>query len=136
MTNTYTNQTPDQVELAEAIEEHKDAMRDEKYIMVTAIVLYAIGGGLFIFGTNRIETIGLALMLASILAWGIHLFYAAPRELKRRQVVKGIIDRINRKNAIPFYEQLQEKFADDNGVHLHLNDDGTITVTRNKRKEK
>ena len=128
--------TPDEMLLNKLIDEHMDAMEFEKYLILPAIVIYPIGGLMFIFGTGMIEAMGLALVGASLIAWGAHLFYASPREKKKRDAVVVVINRINRKAVLPFYQELQEKFADEPGVHLHLNDSGTITVTRKKRKEK
>lgn len=52
---------------------------------------------------------------------------------RRRMICQNLLDALNRKNALPLYHQLQEKFSDMPHLHIHLAENGTIIITdRNK----
>lgn len=119
-----------------AIDMHRDAMKDEALALFAAIVLYGTGFFLVIFSAEdtRPERIGSALFLCGLLMIIVHIFLNI-RTRKYRRAAKELVDPYLRKKALPFYQELLEMFADKPGVHLHLNDNGSITVTDRRQKE-
>ena len=125
--------TEEELAVEAAIDAHMDALSDEAMVMKTGFGLNIIGFPLFIFGSGMAERIGMALILTSLLCILIAMGLGI-RTAKRRFEAKRLVDAYMRKKALPFYQELTEMFADKQ-VHVHLEDDGRITVT-DKRKEK
>lgn len=128
--------TEEERKLNTALDDHRNALKDEKQFMAVAIFLWFIGLILSAFGPkdSPIEHIGAGLLLCSVLAFGINIALSF-RTRKYRYVAKELADAYSRKKALPFYQELTEMFADKPGIHLHLNDSGTIVVTDKRKKE-
>lgn len=139
MSNFYkkSNLTPEEQALDRALDEHRDALKDEKQFMVIAIILWFIGLMLATFGgkDSPIEYIGSGLLICALVAFGINIALGF-RTRKYRYAAKELLDAYTRKKAIPFYQELTEMFASKPGIHLHLNESGTIVVTDKRKKEK
>lgn len=127
--------TPEEKELDRALDDHREALKDEKQFMAIAVALYFIGLALSVFGSkdSPVEHIGSGLLICAILAYGIHLALGF-RTRKYRYIAKDLLDAYERKKAMPFYQELTEMFAKKPEVHLHLNDNGSITVTDKRKK--
>ncbi len=126
--------TKEEQELETALDQHRDAFKDEKNVMSTAGVLYLLGLVLIVIGHGQIERAGVALFVSGLvcLAGGMLLQL---RTRKYRIIAAALLDAYSRKKAIPFYNELTEMFAKKPGVHLHLNNNGSITVTDKRKKE-
>jgi len=137
MSNFYKPElTPEEKELDTALDEHRDALKDEKQFMVVAIILWFIGLMLATFSSENssVERIGSGLLLCALVAFAINIALSF-RTRKYRYIAKDLLDAYTRKKAIPFYQELTEMFAEKPEVHLHLNDNGSITVTDKRKKE-
>lgn len=138
MSNFYKKRelTPEEQELDTALDDHRDALKDEKQAMLLAIVLYFSGLFLNVIGSkdSRLEHVGSALLICAILTFGVHLLLGF-RTRKYRYIAKDLLDAYTRKKAMPFYQELTEMFGEKPEVHLHLNDNGSITVTDRRKKE-
>ena len=122
--------TPEEREVADAIERHKDARWWEKNLQIAAWVFYAVAVGLWIFTDQTVGAawlIVLALFAASAVAGYI--------EAKRRFKVVRLVNVLKRKNAVPFYHEMLERFRDEPMIHIHLNDDGSITINDKRKQE-
>lgn len=138
MSNFYKKRelTPEEKELDRALDDHRDALKDETQTMVVAIVIWLIGITLTAFSPkdSRIEHMGSNLILLALLVFAVHIALGF-RTRKYRYIAKDLLDAYTRKKAIPFYQELTEMFAKKPEVHLHLNDNGSITVTDKRKKE-
>ena len=138
MSNFYQNPplTEEEQEINAAIDTHRDALKDEKQAMGAAILLYFAGFTLLIFSAedSRTERIGNAVMLCGLVMLVVNILLGF-RTRKYRDQAKELIDTYRRKHALPFYRELVEMFADKPGVHLHLNDNGSINVTDRRKPE-
>ena len=122
--------TPEERELADAIEHHKDARWWEKNLQIAAWVFYAVAAAIWIFTDKPIGVawlIVLALFIASAAAGYV--------EAKRRFKVNRLLNVLKRKNAVPFYHEMLERFRDEPMIHIHLNDDGSITINDKRKQE-
>lgn len=137
MRNLYQTRplTEAEQELDDAIELHKEALKDEMKVVSIAILLWVVGFTMAIFSqeNSRAERIGSALLLCALICFAVH-FALGFRTRKYRRRAKVLVDAYLRDKALPFYQELVEMFADKPDIHLHLNDNGSITVT-DKRKE-
>lgn len=131
-----TELTEEEQAINNAIDLHRDAMKDEAMAFMAAILLYATGFILVISSAenSRPERIGSALFLCGLLMIIVHVFLSF-RTRKYRRQAKELVDPYLRRKALPFYQELLEMFADKPGVHLHLNENGSITVTDKRKKE-
>lgn len=119
--------TPEEHELAAAIEKHRDARWWEKNLQIAAWVFYAVAVGLWIFTD---QTVGAAWLIV------LALFAASGYiEAKRRFKAVKLINVLKRKNAVPFYHEMLERFRDEPMIHIHLNDDGSITINDKRKQE-
>ena len=128
--------TEEEQAIDRAMDAHIDAMKDEAKALLAAIILYATGFFLVIFSAedSRPERIGSALFLCGALTLIFH-FLLHIRTRKYRKAAKELVEPYMRKKAMPFYDELVEMFADKPGVHLHLNENGSITVTDKRKQE-
>lgn len=128
--------TEEEIDINNAIDMHRDALRDEMQAMGAAILLYLIGLILVLFSAEntRPERIGLGLFACGALMFGVNILLGF-RTRKYRRQAKELVDPYLRKKAMPFYQELVEMFAEKPGVHLHLNENGSITVTDKRKQE-
>lgn len=131
----FTKLTEEEQEVNAALDAHRDALRDEMQVMATGMILNIVGLGLLLFSPedSSPSRIGFGLFLCSILCFIIN-FALGFRTRKYRNQAKPLVDAYMRKKALPFYQELTEMFADKQGIHLHLDERGTIVVT-DRRKQ-
>jgi hypothetical protein len=127
--------TEEEQAINDAIDAHREARQDERNTLRLAVVLYFVG--LFMQGLSDKDTrphnIGTALLICAILVFGVHLLLGF-RTIKYKFKAKELMDPYLRKKALPFYQELTEKFADEPGIHLHLEEDGKILVTDRRQR--
>lgn len=128
--------TEEEIDINNAIDMHRDALKDEMQAMGAAILLYLIGLILVLFSAEntRPERIGLGLFACGALMFGVNILLGF-RTRKYRRQAKELVEPYMRRKALPFYQELVEMFADKPGVHLHLNENGSITVTDKRKQE-
>lgn len=128
--------TEEEQAINDAVDIHLEAKKDERNTYLLAIVLYFAGLFMQVLSDkdSRPHHIGTALLICAIVVFGVHLALGF-RTRKYRYAAKALIDQYRRKQAIPFYNELTEMFAEKPGVHLHLNENGSITVTDKRIKE-
>lgn len=128
--------TEEEHEINAAIDDFREAKSDEHKAFILAVVMYFTG--LFMQGLSdkdtRAHNVGTAILISALLVFGIHLLLGF-RTQKKRWAAKELMDPYLRKKALPFYQELVEMFADKPGVHLHLEEDGKITVTDKRIRE-
>lgn len=128
--------TEEEIDINNAIDAHRDAMKDELNAMVVAGVFYFAGFLLVIFSPkdSRAEHIGNAFFILGLLLILVNVLLGF-RTRKYRRAAKELVDPYIRRKALPFYQELTEMFADKPGVHLHLAEDGKIVVTDRRKAE-
>lgn len=128
--------TEEEQRVEAAIDDHLEAAKDAGMTFLASMLLNLVGLILFLVSPqgSPFKRVGMALFATSIICFLVHLFCVG-REQKKRRVAMDLVMQYKRKNAIPFYQELTEMFADKKGVHVHLEESGVITVT-DKRKEK
>lgn len=129
--------TEEEVEMRAAIDAHQAQDKWEKQLALSAWIAYLIGFPLFIFNSDGPWEMAGGLIVGAALGTFVYTFFIVHRKtVKLAREAKKLVDAYMRKKALPFYHELLEKF-DMTGVHIHLNDDGTITITdkRNEIKE-
>lgn len=115
-------------EINAAIEHHKDIRWWEKRLGITAWVVYF--GGVIIWGVRGIEAASPILLMS--FAVFMVVIAIGQVEIRRRRAAQKLIHAYKRKQALPLYQDMLEKFADQPNLHIHLNDDGTIVITDRK----
>lgn len=128
--------TDEEQAINDAVDMHRDAMKDELQAMAAAGVFYFAGFLLVIFSPkdSRAEHIGNAFFIMGLLLILANVLLGI-RTRKYRRAAKELIDPYIRRKALPFYQELTEMFADKPGVHLHLAEDGEIVVTDRRKRE-
>lgn len=117
-------------EIKAAQESIHDVLWWRKRLRPTGWIIYAVGGFTWIV-LQRDGGIYILLMAFAILGFDATVIHW--QLLKRRMICQNLLDALNRKNALPLYHQLQEKFSDMPHLHIHLAENGTIIITdRNK----
>lgn len=130
----FDEQTLEEIEIEKAIQLHEEARHDERVVFGLAVVLYVVGVVMWIFWEGRTATTGMAVMLCSVLALAVHAvlsYRTAMRKLKAKDLASIYL----RRQAVPFYQELREIFADKPGVQIYLQHNGVITVTDKRKKE-
>ena len=128
--------TEEEQEIDAAMDSHIAAAKDERWWTVAGWLGYLIGFPVFLFApeNSMLERIGMAVTLTAILSILVSVVLHG-RTRKRHYEAKTLIDAYRRKKAVPFYHELLEVFADKPGIHLHLELDGSITVTDKRNQE-
>jgi len=119
------------------IKDSQDAIKDvqwwKKHLNIAGCILYAIGCFIWIIQDNEkaafILFIAFTILVftATVLQWKI---------LSRRKITQDLLDAFNRKNALPLYHSMLEKFADQPYLHIHLSNDGTIVISDRRKENK
>lgn len=128
--------TEEELKLESAMDEWKEARRDQGKMLFLAIVLYLAGLPVYAVSAedSRPERIGFTVMMCGLVCFFFHLLLGLRTGRKRDEATK-LADAYNRKKALPFYEELTELFANQPKVHIHLEDDGKIRVTDNRKED-
>ena len=128
--------TEEEQAINDAVDMHRDAMKDEFSAMVGAGLFYFVGFLLVVFSANgsKPERVGNAFFICGLLLVAVNVLLGF-RTRKYRRAARELIEPYVRRKAIPFYQELTEMFADKPGVHLHLADDGRIIVTDKRNSE-
>lgn len=131
-----TKLTEEEQEIDTAIDAHSEALDDEKHAVMAAGLLWFSGILLTLFSPmgSQLERIGGVLLILALVCFisSIALSY---RTRKKKYEAKALVDPYMRKKALPFYNELTEMFAEKPGIHLHLDERGTIIVTDKRKKE-
>lgn len=127
--------TEEEIDINAAMDDHIEAMHDALKAMKAAILLHISGFACLLIGDqdSQLSRIGFALFLTGSVCFLAHIFLMF-REQKKRKVAMELVMAYKRKHALPFFNELTELFANKSGVHIHLEEDGMITI-RDKRKE-
>lgn len=122
--------TEEEQAINDAVDMHRDAMKDEFQAMAAAGVFYFVGFLLIIFSPtgSRVEHVGNAFFIVGLLLIFVNVLLGF-RTRRYRDAARELIEPYVRRKAMPFYQELTEMFADKPGVHLHLAEDGRIVVT-------
>lgn len=136
MSDIFKPLTDEEREINDAIDSHIAAKSDKDQVFKAHLILFFGGWVLFLLSPkgSGFERLGLALFLTGLILLPLHVVLAY-RERRKAIKVHKLILPYRRKNALPFYNELVEMFADKKGVHLHLNENGSITVTDKRKKE-
>ena len=128
--------TEEEIAINDAIDMHRDALKDEMQALAATFLLYFIGFMLLIFSAEntRPERVGSALLICGFVLVIVYILLGF-RTRKYRRQAKELVDPYLRRKALPFYNELIEMFASKPGVHLHLNENGSITVTDKRKRE-
>ena len=128
--------TDEERDIENAIDAHMDATKDKKQVFKLHLITFGVGWVLVMLSPNgsNWERLGVALFLGGMILLPIYLLLSH-REFKKEIKAKQLVAVYMRKNAIPLYNEILEKFADVKDIHFHLNDNGSITVTDKRKKE-
>lgn len=130
--------TKEEQAIDRAADKHIDALKDEMLVFKGFFGTWFVGLLFSIFSTenSRFKYFGGALMIVAVLFIPVHILLVK-RTKKYRHQARVLMDAYFRKKSLPLFNELTEMFADKPGVHLHINNDGSITVTdKRKAKEK
>lgn len=123
------DQAKESIEVRE-IKQSQEAIHEvlwwKKRLGITGWVMYAIAAFIWIVQDNDR---GVILLL---MAFAVLIFNATVLQWKlskRRMITQNLLNSFMRKKAVPFYQELCEKFADQPHLHIHLSEDGTIQIT-------
>lgn len=131
------NQAKKSIELQEieaAAERCHDVHWWKKRLDLTGWAMYFIGFIIWVVPDPDNER-GLIVLLMAFLLLIFNSFVNTYRLRKRRMILQNLVNSFKRKNAMPFYHDLLEKFADQPNLHIHLAEDGTIVINDRKNKE-
>ena len=133
-TNAEYDQAIRKQEIQE-IHDAQEAIRDVLWWKIrldwTGWVTYFVGFGMWIIQDNDRAVIIIIAGIALVLFNGS----VNGTKLRRRRIeCQHLLDALMRKNALPFYHQLQERFADQPHLHIHLEANGSITITDRQNK--
>lgn len=133
MTDFYKSElTPEAQKVSDALDAHHQARSDEHRVFwvgwgfLIVSILMSISGN---------KELGAGLMLSAAICLALN-FVLSLRTYQRRTKAKKLLDIFKYKQAVPLYWELVEKFAEEPKVHIHLNDNGSITVTDNRVNNK
>lgn len=133
----FTNRelTEEEQAINDAIDMHRDAMKDQGQVGFLGIAAYITAITLSLIGSDgsRAENTGTGLFIIAIILWLVYVALGF-RTRKYRREARELMQPYWRKKALPFYQELVEMFADKPGVHLHLEEDGKIVVTDRREK--
>lgn len=128
--------TSEEQRIDKAMDKHQSSVDDEKMVLKGAGVCYLLGFPLALFGgdDSQVSRVGTTLLIIGLVLLFVHAIIGF-RSLKRKMTVKELLNPYLKRKALPFYQELTEMFADKPEVHLHLNDDGTITISDKRKRE-
>lgn len=129
--------TAEEQRINDALDKHLEAVKDEGKAWGFAVLLYAVGFVFVIASSkdSRPQHVGNALFMCGLFMVLINILLGF-RTRKYRREAKELVDPYMRRKAIPFYQELTQMFAEEPGVHLHLNQNGSITVTDRRKGAK
>lgn len=135
--NKKTPLTTEEQEIVDAIDWHLEAVKDAEMFLRGVLATWLIGFPMLLFSAedSSWERIGVSLILMSLVLMICH-FLLNLRADKRRREVSKIVNAHMKKRTEPFYNELREMFVDKPGIHLRLQDNGTITITDMRIKER
>lgn len=119
-----TKKPQEVIEIETAVAKWETARMWEKNITVAFWLMYFIGFGIWIIGT--FEQASPILLLSAILF--IVNLVASYFESKRKWAAINLFTTFHRKQVLPFYQDLVEKFSDHPNLHIHLDDNGMIHI--------
>ena len=126
--------------IIDAVDTHKAADKDDDLLVYCGMALYAISFvGVFLSTLldNKLGfNVSMGVLVLGAAVFILRGFWTHPRELRLRAEARSLIDAYKRKNAIPLYKELQEKFSDQSHIHFHLHDDGMISVNDRRERSK
>jgi hypothetical protein len=125
----FTTPTPEEFELDQAMRAYQEAAEFQNFVFGTGLVLYAIGFPLFILGSDWVERIGIALLVAGLIAFFINFLLNFSTHKKRIEA-KELLEPYLKKKSAPLFNEIKEKFRDDPNTEFVHNDDGSVTVIR------
>ena len=132
--NAEFDQAKKSLEVQE-IEASQERIRDvlwwKKRLDWTGWIMYAIGGFMWIVQDNDRAVI---IVLAAFALLGFNATVLHWQLLKRRSITQNLLDAFTRKQALPLYHDMLEKFADQPHLHIHLSINGTIVITDRRNK--
>lgn len=136
MQSFYRQLNGEEEAIRRAMDQHEEALKDEKTVLFGSFALWTVAFILLIISEDgsRTNNVGEGLIICAVICYVVHIGLHF-RTRKRKRHAKSLVQPYLRRQALPFYQELVEMFADKPGVHLHLNDNGSITVT-DKREEK
>lgn len=118
-------------EIHDAQEAIRDVLWWKQRLDWTGWIFYIIGFVMWAVQDNDRAVIIIVAAIALLLFNGL----VNGSKLRRRRIeCQHLLDALMRKNALPFYHQLQEKFADQPHLHIHLEANGSITITDRTNK--
>lgn len=133
--NAEYDQAKKSIEIQE-LEASQEAVRDvlwwKKRLDWTGWGMYAIGALMWIVQDNDR---GLIIILIAFLLLLANAFINSYRLQKRRLICQNLLNAFLRKNALPLYHDMLEKFSDMPHLHIHLAENGTIIITDKSKKE-
>lgn len=119
------------IELEEAQAAIHDVLWWKKRLAWTGWIMYAIGGfSWIVLGNDRA-------LIIILMAFAVLIFNATVlhwKLLQRRMICQNLLNPLLRKQALPLYHDMLEKFSDQPHLHIHLAEDGTIIITNRKNK--
>lgn len=121
-------------EIEAAAERCDDVIWWKKRLDLTGWAMYFIGFLMWVIPDPDNERGLIILLMAFVLLLG-NSFVNTFRLCKRRMIFTNLFNAFRRKNALPLYQDMLEKFADQPNLHIHLADDGTIVINDRKNKE-
>lgn len=130
--------TEQEQDINEAMDRFRSAFEDSKWFVQKGFIVNFIGFVLIIFGPieHWIASVGFAMMLAGFVSLAVGTLLDIFRVRARKRELDELVLPYLREKAMPFYNEIQEKFADEPDVHLRLEDNGMVTIIdRRKKKE-
>ena len=115
------------------IDRHQEIRWWEKRLQISAWVFYGVAAALWII---RGSSEGMALIWLMVLVLFLASVVVGFFESRKRHEVRKMINAYKRKNAVPLYHEMLEKFADHPNLHIHLADDGTIVINDRSKEKK
>lgn len=127
-----SKKTQEVIEIEAAVEKWKGVRLWEKNISAAFWIMYFIAFTVWIF-IDGIKAAPIFLMVLVLFFAKIIIGY---RESKLKWTAVRLIDTFSRKNAVPFYNDLVERFKDQPNLHIHLDEHGMIHIKDNGKKER
>ena len=130
--------TEQEQDIDNAMDDLGSAFEDAKWFTQAGFITNFVGFVLIIFGPieHWIARAGFAMMMVGLLCILIGALMGIFRVRRRKRELDELVLPYMREKAMPFYSEMQEKFADEPDVHLRLEDNGMVTIIdRRKIKE-
>ncbi len=87
---------------------------------------------LVFLGLAIIIPVSTAFLVMALISWVMFAIHIALdiRDKRRLRAFRKLVDAYYKKKALPFYNEVLDKFGDE--YHVHLNDNGSITLEKYK----